>query len=187
MTENPWARPVGTRIYRPENEEGNSSDTPVLEVEDSGLDFDEAWVKDPTSDIENTPVVLMGAHGGAGVTSLSKILGLPESGTEWPVSGSVLVVARSSYSGLQAAGLKAREWLEAEQNLGLAGVVFVADAPGREPKELREQRKFIAGAYPRSWLIPWVPQWRLRPAWAGAIPRQLTRILREISSLAERK
>jgi hypothetical protein len=90
----------------------------------------------------------------------------------WPVPLSrgtyhrVTVVARANYSGLIAAQRAAIEW--AARTLGpdvqLSGLVLVADAPGRRPKELARLEQLVAGGYPKVWRMPWVEEWRFAPA-----------------------
>jgi len=118
------------------------------------------------------PVVLVGAHGGAGVTTLCRLAGraglaVVDGGREWPRRGGeparVLVVARSSAAGLEAAADVAGAWESgaaapggsAGAGVSVEGLVVVADAPGRLPRPLRLLRRLVDGGYPRSWSVPW--------------------------------
>ncbi|WP_172119603.1 hypothetical protein [Actinomyces faecalis] len=67
----------------------------------------------------------------------------------------------------------------------LLGVVWVADAPGRLPRVLREQLALASGAYPASWCLPWVGAWRLAPAWDQPVPREISRVLHSVLGYRE--
>lgn len=107
----------------------------------------------------------LGVHGGAGETSLARL----EKNTRaaehhWPITaaGSVVVlVARSNIPGLRAAQLAATEWASRSlTGIHVAGLVVMADAPGRLPKEIRDFSHIVAGGVPHVWHFPWVDGWR---------------------------
>lgn len=77
----------------------------------------------------------------------------------------VALVARTNWVGLTAAQRAATEWASGSLGDGieLAGLVLIADAPGRLPKPLRELQDLIAGGVPQLWSLPWVESWRLGP------------------------
>ena len=139
-----------------------------------------AVVPPPPAVVSSAPaVVLVGAHGGAGVTTLCRLAGgaglvMVDGGRERLERGGpavrVLVVARSSAAGLEAAADVAGMWQPAavaapgrSAGSGVSGVsgvlveglVVVADAPGRLPRPLRLLRRLVDGGYPRSWAVPW--------------------------------
>lgn len=62
--------------------------------------------------------------------------------------------------GLRAAQDVAIEWASGELPGQLVGLVVGADAPGRLPRELREQLQITSGAFPRYTFVPWQAQWR---------------------------
>jgi hypothetical protein len=111
----------------------------------------------------------LGVHGGAGETTLTELLGgfechhrwpSPEPGTPAPV---VFLVARETFRGLDAARLAARDWAAGgHAKVVLAGLVVVAAAPGRTPRELRGRTRVLAGGVPRTWTVPWVEDLRLQ-------------------------
>ena len=110
-------------------------------------------------------VALLGAHGGAGVTSLLRA-GLDQVATDadrrWPQEGPVVLVARTSTSGLEWARDLARQHASSLQgDVELLGLVLVADAPGRVPRRTAGLRDLVAGAFPRAWHVPWLEEWRL--------------------------
>jgi hypothetical protein len=133
----------------------------------------------------------VGVHGGAGETTLAHLTpGTKASGHTWPVSPTgdlvhrVVLVARSNFAGLTAAQKAATEW--ASHALGdsvqLAGLVLIADAPGRRPKLLRDMEQVIAGGVPRVWDLPWVDAWRLGPPVAGeAPPKEFRQLFADLS------
>ncbi|WP_322788351.1 DUF6668 family protein [Herbiconiux ginsengi] len=114
----------------------------------------------------------LGVHGGAGESTLAMLAaGSRPAGHAWPVptmpgtTHRVVLVARSNYAGISAARLAAIEW--ASNTLGdvidLAGLVVIADAPGRTPKPLRDLERVVAGGLPHVWRLPWVDAWRVSP------------------------
>ena len=113
----------------------------------------------------------VGAHGGAGESTLERLLpGSKAAGHAWPISPNpdrsarVVLLARTSFSGLTAGQRALRDWASGAVAVQLDGLVLIADAPGRLPKELRALAELVASAAPgRSWQLPWQPDWRLAP------------------------
>ncbi|MEC5152623.1 DUF6668 family protein [Cryobacterium sp. GrIS_2_6] len=133
----------------------------------------------------------LGVHGGAGESTLTTLaVGTRPADHAWPMpvtpgtTHRVVLVARTNYSGLTAAQRAATEW--AANTLGnsvqLAGLVLVADAPGRRPKALRDLEQLIAGGVPRVWHLPWVDAWRLGPATADdQLPKEFRELFADLS------
>ncbi|WP_431837840.1 DUF6668 family protein [Cellulomonas sp. Y8] len=135
-------------------------------------------------------VWLIAAHGGAGVSTVSALTGLPvlegpgrEQGHR---RGGVLVVTRT-----HAAGLITTQRLLGRASalrVPLAGLLLVADAPGRVPRQLLDLIDLVRGAVsPRpSGRLPWVPALRMRtpdmdPATVRALcPPAVVRDLQEL-------
>lgn len=135
----------------------------------------------------------IGAHGGAGENTLAALtLGSQPAGHAWPLPGDrgslnrAAVVARTNYAGLMAAQRVAREWASGTTSglVELTGLVLIADAPGRRPKELRQLEQHVAGGYPRLWTLPWVEAWRMGPPSAATIPRAYRALLAELNLTA---
>ena len=110
-------------------------------------------------------VALLGAHGGAGVSSLLRA-GLDQvavdAGRRWPQAGVVVLVARTSTSGLEWARDLARQHASGlAGEVELLGLVLVPDAPGRLPARTAGLRDLITGAFARTWHLPWLPEWRI--------------------------
>lgn len=74
-----------------------------------------------------------------------------------------IVVCRTSMAGLAWARDAAAQYLAggAPHGLRLIGVVAVADQPGRLPPPLAAARGLLAGAFPHTWHVPYVPAYRL--------------------------
>lgn len=113
-------------------------------------------------------VALLGAHGGAGVTSLLRA-GLDrvavDAGRCWPPTGLVLLVARTSTSGLEWARDLARQHASGLAGDGeLLGLVLIPDAPGRLAARTTGLRELVSGAFARTWHLPWLEEWRLAAA-----------------------
>lgn len=135
----------------------------------------------------------LGAHGGSGETALSALAqGTQPAEHAWPLpnergaSNRVTVVARTNYAGLMAAQRAAREWAAGTTAglVDLAGLVLIADAPGRRPKELRQLEQHIAGGYPRLWTLPWVEAWRMGPPSPDDMPREYRALLADLNLTA---
>lgn len=111
-------------------------------------------------------VFVSAAHGGAGGSTLARLIpGARSVGTAWPLFPGykvpVIVVARSNLSGLRSAQAAAQQWAAGlVPGVALVGLVVMADAPGKLPRELRDLAQVVSGGFPRAWQIPWVPAWR---------------------------
>lgn len=130
----------------------------------------------------------LGVHGGAGVTTLERaVAGGRDAGLAWPVSiesPAVVLVARSSANGIQAAQNAARQWASGMvPGVDLLGLVVVADAPGRRPRVLRNLVRLVSGAVPRLWEIPWVEPWRLGESPMAHLPKECAPLARDLSRL----
>nr|WP_280310402.1 DUF6668 family protein [Nocardia abscessus] len=127
-------------------------------------------------------VWLMGAHGGAGVTSLERLLApAADCHRRWPApigreSPYVLVVARATVVGLAAADALLRQ-----HHAGLAadsvvvGLVTVAARPGRLPAAIRRDRDLYSGLVEHVWHVDWHEAWTLAahdalPVWTPGQP-----------------
>ncbi|MBF6302456.1 hypothetical protein IU459_33685 [Nocardia amamiensis] len=111
---------------------------------------------------------LLGAHGGAGTTSLERLLApAADCHRRWPApigreSPYVLVVARATVSGLAAADALLRQ-----HHAGLAGegsvvgLVTVAARPGRLPAQIRRDRDLYSGLVEHVWHLDWHEEWTL--------------------------
>ncbi|MBG6240204.1 hypothetical protein IWX78_003199 [Mycetocola sp. CAN_C7] len=115
----------------------------------------------------------LGVHGGAGESTLAGLAsGSRPADHAWPIPTAnatahhVVLVARTNYSGLIAAQRAATEWAAntLPHSISLAGLVLIADTPGRRPKPLRDLEQVIAGGVPQVWHLPWVNAWRFAPA-----------------------
>lgn len=113
----------------------------------------------------DTILWLVGAHGGSGESRLASCdprwLAADHG---WPPASekaTAVVVARSDARGLMAAQRAAQQVADGGvPGVRVAGLVVMADAPGRLPKPLRDLRRIVAGGYARCWSVPWIPQWR---------------------------
>lgn len=113
-------------------------------------------------------IALLGAHGGAGVSSLLRS-GVDEVAVDaarrWPPAGRVVLVARTSTSGLEWARDLARQHASGlAGDVELLGLVLVRDAPGRLPARTADLRDLIAGAFTCVWHLPWLKEWRVAAA-----------------------
>lgn len=133
----------------------------------------------------------VGVHGGAGESTLAALGGGSRAaGHAWPmpvVRGTyhrVVLVARTNYVGLAAAQRAATEWASRElgDEIELLGLVLIADAPGRLPKQLRHFKEVVSGGVPRTWAIQWHEAWRLgHPVEFHTAPADLKRLFADLS------
>lgn len=131
------------------------------------------------------------AHGGSGATLLATLSWQPyqaavnaaraageepgklpafglAAGRVWPnpalePTGIAIVVCQTTMRGLGWARDLAAQYLcgRAPDGTHLLGVVTVADQPGRLPQPIAAARNLLGGAYPRTWHVPYVPEYRL--------------------------
>ena len=111
----------------------------------------------------------LGVHGGAGASTVLRTLtGGADAVRRWPeVRGAlrdvhVLLVARTDARGLDAARGALQEWSAglAPASTAVAGLVLMADAPGRLPGPLRDRVRLLSGVVSRIWEVPWIPELR---------------------------
>lgn len=119
------------------------------------------------SAVDGAPLLwIVGAHGGAGTSTWARILGVGDAGASWPQHVNptrllrIVVCCRSTAAGLRAAQDVAIEWASGALPGQLVGLVVGADAPGRLPRELRDQLQITSGAFPHCAFVPWQVQWR---------------------------
>jgi hypothetical protein len=125
------------------------------------------------------------AHGGAGTSTLTTVLGGVDLGCRWPDPAQaeparVLLVARTHAGGILAASRALNALREGRHpdGLQLIALVLVADSPGRLPQALRRQIRMLRSAV-RMRQIPWIPEWRL-----GRTPKKLPKEVVRLSAMA---
>lgn len=135
---------------------------------------------------------LVGAHGGAGVSTLARLLEWGDAERSWPVPavpGEVLevwVVARTHGAGITAAQDAAVAWASGRMpGVELGGIVWVPDAPKKLSRVLREQKVHVSGAFPTSVTLPWVEGWREEPA--GQLPAAPGNVRRALKPLVAKR
>lgn len=109
-------------------------------------------------------VSAVGAHGGAGVSTLAAQLDhVADSGQLWPgrtdEAPFAVVVARESIRGLAAASIAARQYhtRHAPEHVVLLGLVLVAARRGKPSTAVRRARDLLVGAdlYATVWTVDW--------------------------------
>ncbi|MCX5042505.1 hypothetical protein OG921_04875 [Aldersonia sp. NBC_00410] len=128
-------------------------------------------------------VWLLGAHGGAGVSTLAHVLApAGEAGGRWPAhypeeSPFVILVARETVPGLlRAHGLLRQHAAGLAGPARVLGLVTVADRPGRIPAAVRQTRDLAAGLVEHAWRVAWIEQYPLThdvttlPVWSPLDP-----------------
>lgn len=133
----------------------------------------------------------LGAHGGAGETTLAELLpGSRAADHCWPAEADpvtarpVVLLCRGHARGLHAAQTALTDWASgAVPGVHLLGLVIVADAPQRAPKPLRDLARVVSGGAPTVWHLPWIEALRYVPAAATATPSAARGLLRDITRL----
>ena len=108
-------------------------------------------------------VWLLGAHGGAGVSTLAQYWDFAEDAKhQWPCgtareveSPYVVVVCRETIQGLSSAHDLILEHRNRGSACELLGLVTVANAAGAVPKDVRQRRAIVTGAVQAHWSIGW--------------------------------
>jgi hypothetical protein len=123
----------------------------------------------PVPGTGRAPLVwLMAVHGGAGATTLARLLApAADCGRRWPAvlnheSPYVVLVARETIAGLTHAHDMLRQ-----HHSGLAGpceivgLVTMAARPGRLPAEIRRYRDVVGSLAGQVWRVQWHEEWTL--------------------------
>lgn len=142
-------------------------------------------------------ITVMGLHGGAGVSTVAKLLGEQalDAGQGWPVAKqnswtgtrpelNVLAVARDHHAGLQAATRFARAWATGSLTSSrLVGLVLVSASPRLTDARRREMKK-ILGMTPLGTHLPWMDAWIEGPVETDHLPLRIRRVMKAISQKA---
>jgi hypothetical protein len=136
------------------------------------------------------PVSVSGAHGGAGTSTVARLMAAADLGQRWPAPGDgcpprVIAVARTNAAGLMAVSqvLARYHGGGCPEGTLLAGVVLVADAPGRLPRALTRRIAVLSSAVPVH-RLPWVPAWRVSEV--APDPAEASRLAAGLQRFAER-
>lgn len=146
------------------------------------------------STVDGAPLLwTVGAHGGAGASTWARLLDAGDADAAWPQhvnptrALSVVVCCRSTVAGLRAAQDVAIEWGSGALPGQLVGLVVGADAPGRLPRELRDQLQITSGAFPHCIFVPWQAQWRFaRESDVNTTSRRINKIAATVAAWTER-
>ena len=145
------------------------------------------------ADDEQAAVWWLGAHGGAGESTLEELFsGSRAADHRWPLTGPdrpparVVLVARTHAHGLRAAQSAVREWAAGDAPVLLLGLVLIADAPGRLPHGLRQLADLISGGVGSVWSLPWIEAWRVgEPPAPHNAPKVVRRLLEDLRAMTE--
>lgn len=111
---------------------------------------------------------VVGAHGGAGETTLAILLGAQAAVHMWHPGQESLaphaICFRTNAAGIEAARRALTQWASGNvPGVRLVGLIAVADVPGRQPKWLRRELEKLAGASPAFWEVRFVRELREHP------------------------
>ena len=115
------------------------------------------------------PFTWVGAHGGAGASSLAATgtgadltAAWPDPAFGWP--SAVAVVCRSNMAGLDAAARLLQEAAAGlVPDLHVVALVVVDDQPARHSKKIRTRIRELGGTVPHVFRVPWINSWREEP------------------------
>ena len=184
------------QLSEPERSLAHVAHPPVTgaELPQSAIDFPTTGALPTRAVAPIAEVWVVGAHGGAGESSLASLDPAWEStGHAWPQAQgaerpcATVLVARTNLTGLVAAQKALTQWASGalSPSVRLLGLVLMADAPGRLPKPLREMSALVAGGAPRVWNVAWVEAWRLGAELdAAQLPKSLRRLTQDLSVLS---
>lgn len=136
---------------------------------------------DPAS--HDGTVAVLGCSGGSGESSLATILDAHACGHAWPPGGPVVLCARTTATGLQAAQAALAQWAAGAVSVDVLGLALVRDTPGRRPKPLRDLERIVGSGAPHVWEIPWIAQWRNDAARIDTAPRQVKSFIADVQTL----
>jgi len=135
----------------------------------------------PQRSLSREGICWVAAHGGAGASTLTGMLGGIDLGCRWPDPAQgeparIMLVARTNAGGLQSASRALNAIREGRHPDGmqLVALVLVADSPGGLPGPLKRLVRTLRGSVPVH-QIPWVPEWRLGKT-SRKPPKQLLRV-----------
>ncbi len=185
MSDNPWLTPVQEPAPEPV--------APAPRPWAPGADV-AAVPGLPVAAVEQAPgggLWVVGAHGGAGASTLAALLGAGDAGRCWPLDPSgrtrVVVAARTSAYGIGCAQEAAMQWAAggAPPGTELLAVAWVADAPGRLPRALAKRLGLVSGAFPVAVRVPWVGAWRVGGQGPLPVPKNVWRSLSALPQMRE--
>ncbi|WP_444950564.1 DUF6668 family protein [Micromonospora ureilytica] len=164
---------------------------PRVPPRSAGLPAAYGGVRAPRQSLSEQGTGWIAAHGGAGTTTLTRLLGGIDLGCRWPDAAlgepaTVMLVARTNAEGMGAAGRALNALREGRHPAGmrLVGLVLVADAPGRLPLPLARRIRVLRSIAPVH-RVPWMPSWRLgvRPE---RVPKELFGLADAVGASRER-
>lgn len=160
----------------------------------SGMSAPTAFLSKAPVSVPVGDVALVGLHGGAGVTTLTSLLGegVADAGTQMPAENPyvperpcVLLVARTHARGLSVAEEVTTAWSHRElPTLDVIGLVLVDDGP-KLSAATRQAVSRLLRMTPHGWHIPWVEAWRSSstPSLSGVrLPRTIKSIRRAVGA-----
>ena len=143
-------------------------------------------IRQANADEANAALTWLSAHGGGGESTLARLV--PDTragGHAWPIAPdgrpplAVALVARTSFAGLTAAQHALAHWASGQLPVELRGLVLMADAPGKPPRDLRDfaliLRRALGGLPCCS--VPWHRAWRVGPGDPADVRRHLKHLI----------
>lgn len=174
MTADPWlaAAPQAKRMVAPPEplpqRVAEAQEVPAAPVHPAPAQRAELWIH--------------GVSGGCGETRVAQLSPTWVDGHHgWPTAAApVLLVARTSGDSLVAAAATIAQWSRGELPISdLAGIVLIADAPGRLPPPLAQLRRHVLAGAGRHWDVGWSTAWRLGDP--DALAPGIERLLRDLA------
>ena len=161
---NPWMSMGDEEVLRVVVEDTDMKVTPIPVVAGVSQSDDTVLpVASQKRDFEG--LVVVGAHGGAGTTTLARLTGLADGGHVWtrPLGSfpnGVLFVCRSTVSGLDAALSLARVAASGAMNTvqvwGLVVMADIPEKPKKTPPEILSRIELCKGVFPWVGRVGWI-------------------------------
>lgn len=138
-------------------------------------------------------LVVVGAHGGAGESTIAVAGGWHPSNHSWPRTETgtvdVVLVARTCAHGMTRAALALQQYassslvVEDRPLVRLHGLVLVDDAPKGLPKLLRDQLRVLGAGAPKVWRVPWIEAFRVGDTEAGLAHDGLAKVVLDLNQI----
>lgn len=192
MTTHTGTRWEDTAVYSPADDDvaGPQSSAPFIEdAQDAEQPSTTLWEHHPLPQRGKFPPLfaLVGAHGGAGVSTLDRLWApAVDTDRKWPAHQAttqrVFVVAREHMAGIAAAAelLRAADAGRAPEGVRVCGLVTVAAHPGKAHRDVARYRATVGELVPRTYRIPWLSELipllhKQLPEWQPADGAKFTR------------
>lgn len=137
---------------------------------------------------------IMGLHGGAGATTLARLMGTTAAdiGQAWPISHStrtqatwplpVIAVARTDHTGLSAAERFIRSWANGQLTDSKLAAIVLIEAGPRTSEARKKATKRLLRMVPHGTHLPWMDSWLDAAPDPNRLPGRINRIIKLLNT-----